>query len=526
MMLSAVWSALAVAYAASATPRTGATGHVVARIAQDGRPVAAAPGVVMTSHAGTVTTAIRRGDFIPDGTRVDVPAHIVVVVAGTSGKSTVVLDPGSSVSFLSTSDSGELLAAHRGRSTYSVVTHSLDFFRVQTGESLTAAAHGTAFSVGATDRTLDVRCSRGVVNVVELGYVRIGLSRKPTSLTRPIASSTGHRVVYERRTLWELGRFAAYKDAETWFRAQLAAARRAHDPNAVSVALKNLGNVQTLRGRYLDALRSYAEALLLFRRAGDDDDVARTLNDLAVVERGLSRYASAAGTYSQALTTARRVRDRDSEAGILAGMATLRAVVGDPTGALSLASRAVTIHRLLDDHVAEARDLLTIAGAQSALRRYAAAELAVRQALQRFRAAGDRGGEALALMDLGNLSASQGRIEEALTTYERALAEFQRLGDGEGAARTNLNIGIAYEGRAKYEEALPFFARAVQMFQASGDRDGEARTLSAQGVAQQGLGQNGEARSSHQAARTLYRALGDTARAAAEQRAIDANQPP
>ncbi|HLX25598.1 MAG TPA: hypothetical protein VKR05_01290, partial [Candidatus Cybelea sp.] len=86
--------------------------HTVREILVDGRAVATVTGVTLTR--GTLTAhTLQRGERIADGTRIDVPAHVAIVVVSTGEKSTTTLQPGASVTFVSTG-SGELVSSNRG----------------------------------------------------------------------------------------------------------------------------------------------------------------------------------------------------------------------------------------------------------------------------------------------------------------------------------------------------------------------------------------------------------------------------
>src|SRR5580693_2359824 len=66
--------------------------HTVQQILRDGTAVASAPGVTVTPRGGTPESTIRVGESIADGTRVDVPAHLVVVIVSSGNKSTITLE--------------------------------------------------------------------------------------------------------------------------------------------------------------------------------------------------------------------------------------------------------------------------------------------------------------------------------------------------------------------------------------------------------------------------------------------------
>ena len=65
-------------------------------------------------------------------------------------------------------------SSNKGTSRFNVVPHTLDFFRVQSGEALTASVHGTEFSVDVANHSVTYDCTRGEVNVTKTGYLLIG----------------------------------------------------------------------------------------------------------------------------------------------------------------------------------------------------------------------------------------------------------------------------------------------------------------------------------------------------------------
>ncbi len=183
--------------------------HIVARLLLDGREVKSAGGVTVT-RGSTTEHALHRGEAIVDGTRIDVPAHLVVVITSTGGKSMTTLEPGSSVTFVSTG-SGELVSSNGGASVFSVVPHTLDFFRVQSGESLTASVHGTVFSVDTSTPTVTYSCREGEVNITKTGYVLIGQQRLQTALIDVISAAATSEMTYHPRPNWTLAKFANFR---------------------------------------------------------------------------------------------------------------------------------------------------------------------------------------------------------------------------------------------------------------------------------------------------------------------------
>ena len=146
--VGAVWALLVLPLPAAAhAPRV----HVVQQLMLHNNSVQSASGVTITLGA-SVRHALQLGEIIYDGTRLDVPLDLTVTIVSSGDRSTTTLDGGASVTFVSTG-SGELLSSNNGTSRFNVVPHTLDFFRVQSGEALTASVHGTEFSVDVARTT-------------------------------------------------------------------------------------------------------------------------------------------------------------------------------------------------------------------------------------------------------------------------------------------------------------------------------------------------------------------------------------
>ena len=240
--------------------------HAVARIFVEGRPVSSVIGVTVT-RGTAVAHSLRLGETIADGTRISVPARVLVIVTSTGVKSTVTLELGSSVTFVSTGG-GELVTSDAGASIFTVLPRSLDFFRVQSGESLTASVHGTIFSVDTAGGSVTFTCKRGALNITKSGYLAIGDRRLKTSLIDVISAASESRVTYHPGANWTLAQFSTLRRLRH-FRAALAAVARTGDGNAVSAARTNLANVLRLEGRYAEALDEDRAALEFYRGEAD-----------------------------------------------------------------------------------------------------------------------------------------------------------------------------------------------------------------------------------------------------------------
>jgi tetratricopeptide (TPR) repeat protein len=456
----AVFSPLA---AGAQTTRT----HTVSAILLDGKDVASAAGVTVTPPAGAPQHTIRLHETIPDGTRVDVPARVVVVIVSTGGASTARLEPGASITFVSTGK-GEQVRADGGQVFFAVVGKALDFYRVQYGDQIVAGVSGTAFSIAANGKTVTFACTSDQIAVTKTGFLVIGSQRKAVSLVDTISAGQPP-VSYRPTQTWMLGTFASYAAAQTAYQGQLAAAQQRRDLRAQANVLNNIGVVQGSQGQYAAALQSYQRSLTLYRQLGDRDGVARAVGNIGNVQEQQSQYAAALQSDQQALAQFRQLGDLAGEAAVLGDIG----VVQEDRG------------------------------------QYAAALQSDQQALALFRQVGDRSGEAGALGNAGNVQADQGQIAAALQSYEQALALSRRLGDLSGEARVLDNIGNAQVNQHEFAAALQSYQEAQTLDRQLGDRDAEARVLSNSGIVQAVQQQYAASIDSHEQARALFRQLGD-----------------
>src|SRR5271156_2997474 len=305
MLRMLLWALLAAfitfASVARLTSAAAAVGraHTVEQILRDGKPVASASDVTVTPRGGKAETAIRLGETIDDGTRIDVPAHVVLVVVSSGAKSTITLEPGSSVTFVSTG-SGELVSSNGGHAIFSVVPNSLDFFRVQSGEALNASVHGTVFSIDTDGGSVTFSCSRGEVNIAKTGYLLIGDKRLKASLIDVISAAQTPQATYQPSSTWYLAKFADFAQAEAFYQSQLLAAQKSGDANAVAAALTNIGIVETNQGSFAQALQSYEQARTLYQEAGSRDGAAWVINDIGYVQGRQGAYTDALQSLAQA----------------------------------------------------------------------------------------------------------------------------------------------------------------------------------------------------------------------------------
>ncbi len=253
---------MALAWAA-ATPVAAQTRvHSVQAIFVDGRRVESAAGITVT-RGGSIQHTLRRGETILDGTRVDVPAHVEVIIVSTGGKSSATLQPGASITFVSTG-LGELVRINAGHAIFNVVPGTLAFFHVRYGEKLTMSAAMT------------------------------------TSISEAAASCNAHAAIPSTHRLRDCTRAAI---------------------------LAGLGLAQYTAGRYHRAFSSYERAFALYQLVGDTRDEGRSLESIGAVQEREAEYDAAIASYRRALAFYQQIGDAASVTALEQDIARLSALM-------------------------------------------------------------------------------------------------------------------------------------------------------------------------------------------------------
>ena len=480
------------ALCAALTPAEGqvARTHTVKQVLVRGADVASAQGVTVTLRDGSVTHTLQRGETIADGTRVDVPDGVVAVIVSTGEKSTVTLEPGSGVTFVSTGQ-GELVRANHGKALFEVVHNSLDFFRVQYGAQITAGVSGTSFSIDGAKDSVGFACTTDEVTLTRNGHILVGAAREAISLADVISAKGTNSVTYPIGQPY-LAKFATFAQAESFYASAVAAAKQLGDNDAIVAALTNLGHTQTLAGKYAAAVETLDAALSLAQQSNSKEQIARVSLNVAVVQEERNQYADATASATQALNLYRDLGDVDAQAHASTTLASILNRQGQYTVALqSLQSVLQTYQHLGDVHGA--------AQASYAIGQTFWRELQPDSAEQPFEAAkdgyertGDLDGEASALIGLGLVHSGQGDGDAAMDAFNEALTIYERLGDPKGEATAFLNMGMVERDRVPKKKsnqnatqlapALASFQRALGIYQSLGDQLGQAHALVAVGT--------------------------------------------
>jgi tetratricopeptide (TPR) repeat protein len=481
--------------------------HAVKQILLDGNDVASATGVTVTPSNGKAENVIRRGEALADGTRIDVPAKIKIILVSTGSKSATTLGPNSSFTIVQTGK-GETSTVNRGEVSFSLLHGALDFFHVRGGQTFTASARGTAFWVDAAGKTSSIKCTSDEVTVSRSGYIQVGFARKPVTLSDVVSAHGRPDASYESGQA-NLAQFANFKQAEDYYRAQVDATRKRGDSTALLAALNNVTYVQIESGNYMAAGATADEALSLAKVGGGKDEEAHALLSAGRTRAAQGNLAQAVQMYETALSLFAMLGDPDGIARADLDIGNARFQEGDRADALDSYEKALSLFEILGDPDGEARAMLDIGNVYNRQGKLADALESYRKAATFYAEADNRDGQAGVLNNIGNMQRRLGDFSEALKTQQAALSLFQELGDRDGAATALLNIGVVQYSQDKDDAAEQTLRQAATLSHTIGDRDVEAKAIGSIGAVQADQGQYSTALESYQTALTIFRETRD-----------------
>jgi DNA-binding SARP family transcriptional activator/tetratricopeptide (TPR) repeat protein len=267
-------------------------------------------------------------------------------------------------------------------------------------------------------------------------------------------------------------------EAQAIYGHALHAAREVGDPAAEADALKGLGGVAMMKGRFRDAAGHYQAALAIYCQRGDRAGQARALLNLGTTEEQMHNHQPAADYFREAMAA--------------------YADAGDILGA--------------------ARALAMLAAAEVELARYDEAGEHLRQALPVFRDLNDQVFEAQALERIGELSLRRGQLTQAATSFEHALAIYRNINHPAGVASLLRNLGEVNLRQGKHQQAAAELRQALALYRQIGRQYGEIETLRSLARALHGSGQPAAARAELAAALGLAADTGNTYQEAAAHR--------
>lgn len=227
--------------------------------------------------------------------------------------------------------------------------------------------------------------------------------------------------------------------------------------------LERIGDVQTLSGRYDDAIASFETAA---RRAGSPGPAttARLHRKIgsALALKGAS--AAAFAEYDRGLAELRGDESAAEAAWIGVQIGQLRWRNGDYESSREALLRARDLATRVAADAVLAEALKHLGNVAYYRADYADAEILYEQSRLIYERSGDQGGVTDMLNNLGGVSLHLGRWDEALGQYRRALELRERMGDPYGVGQMHNNIGEAQRLRGDLPAAIDAFQRAAAIW--------------------------------------------------------------
>ena len=277
-------------------------------------------------------------------------------------------------------------------------------------------------------------------------------------------------------------------------------------PLGAAAILERLGEVQTLVGRYDEAVASFTTAR--GRVTPLRPPVAARLHrKIAVVRRAKGEYGEALAELDSARVELGDVDDVEASAiDVQAGMVLF--LRGEfPAARESLLAAVANAERHHADAVlAEGLKLLGsvahgVGDLPEAVDRY-------RKSVAIFDRLGDLTGVADVHSNIGQLYRRMGRWEESLAEYRASLALRERIGHQRGIATCHNNIGEVYRTRGQPELAIPEYEQAIRVLGTIGAAADAAVVFMNLGAARVESGDVGGGRESLLEARTRFATVG------------------
>jgi tetratricopeptide (TPR) repeat protein len=235
--------------------------------------------------------------------------------------------------------------------------------------------------------------------------------------------------------------------------------------------------IDSLRGRYNDALNAAADALKYFERSNDEKKIIETVNQRSWVLSRQSAYVESKTEAHKALTLAEKAGDKYGVARAFNNIGNAAWYLSVYNEALEHYTRSLTIAESLGSHTVIASSLNNIGNVYINLGVSEKALEHHRRSLEIRESIGDRVGIVTSLNNIGNVYLSLETFDDALDYYKRSLEMAESLGDRQGIARTLNNIGAVHQYRKAYDVSLEYYKQSLTIRELIGDRDGIAISL-------------------------------------------------
>ncbi|MFF4426993.1 tetratricopeptide repeat protein [Streptomyces sp. NPDC001549] len=294
----------------------------------------------------------------------------------------------------------------------------------------------------------------------------------------------------------------------------LAAVRTTGRPDALAVAVCDLGSALCQAHDWAEATDRLTEALTRFRESSDREGEGRALNLLGTSYSAVRRYEEARHAHQEALDINRELGNRHAEAAVLVTLGADLQYLGRLDEAIAMHRQSLALMRELGDRHREVIALDALGDALGVAGRREECVAVREEALVIVRGLGNRTRVAWTLTWIASSLLSVGQADEVQARFEEALSLFTADGNrqGEGVVLTNLGLFHVREGRLA--QALEAHERACVLLAAARDQAGQAGAARALAYTLGVLGRLTEAEENFERAAAGFAAVGDAKREA------------
>jgi CHAT domain-containing protein/tetratricopeptide (TPR) repeat protein len=302
----------------------------------------------------------------------------------------------------------------------------------------------------------------------------------------------------------------ANHQAEQKFAEALGRWRLVNDSSRQAEALRNIGEIQFMRGDRKGSRRTFDEALAVSIRARDVREQCRILNDLGLLHALDGSYAKALEACNRALGLSRSNHYPEGEMVALSNIGYTYLEMGESQQGLTYEKSGLLIAEKLKNRKGKAQCLLRAGYAYTTLGEVQSALDSYNRSLPIFRAVHDYEGQALALAAIGHFYSRTGSKQDALSYYGQAMGLVDKMESPSLKAEVYAGQASAYYELGDFQKGVFYYQQTLSLYREMEDPWGQAATHLALGMFSHARGLETEALSHYDEADPIIRSLSST----------------
>jgi class 3 adenylate cyclase/tetratricopeptide (TPR) repeat protein len=301
-------------------------------------------------------------------------------------------------------------------------------------------------------------------------------------------------------------RLFANQEALSYYRWAVDRARDGEGPLEAGSILERIGDIDTLIGRYDDAIATFGAARGRIPTVRPNT-LARLQRKTGTALRIKGAYAEAEQTLGEARNALGGATDIEAaQVGLQIGQLYWR--TGDYAAAREALTEAVDIASTLSDDEVLAEGLKQLGNVPLMSGDPNEAVAYYRRSEEIYQRLEDIAGIAMVRLNLGTAFGRLGRWEDCLAEFSASLQQFERIGDQWHIGVVYNNMGELYRERRDFSLSIDAFERALSISKEVGYASGIANALTGLGSARVESGAVEEGRSNLLEAAERFRVLG------------------